>query len=157
MSSAETDLYQELVLEHKRSPRNFGHLSAPTHQARGTNPSCGDDLSVELNIAHGRVADIRFHGQGCAICMASASMMSEAVKGPEIATAQALQQHFRAVLTGEESADIAPLGKLVSLAGVSRYPGRIKCALLGWHALMHAIASSPAAPAATVSTQGDTP
>ena len=157
MSSAETDLYQELVLEHKRSPRNFGHLSAPTHQARGTNPSCGDDLSVELNIAHGRVADIRFHGQGCAICMASASMMSEAVKGQEIATAQALQQHFRAVLTGEESADIAPLGKLVSLAGVSRYPGRIKCALLGWHALMHAIASSPAAPAATVSTQGVTP
>ena len=157
MSSAETDLYQELVLEHKRSPRNFGHLSAPTHQARGTNSSCGDDLSVELNIAHGRVADIRFHGQGCAICMASASMMSEAVKGQEIATAQALQQHFRAVLTGEESADIAPLGKLVSLAGVSRYPGRIKCALLGWHALMHAIASSPATPAATVSTQGDTP
>ena len=157
MSSAETDLYQELVLEHKRSPRNFGHLSAPTHQARGTNSSCGDDLSVELNIAHGRVADIRFHGQGCAICMASASMMSEAVKGQEIATAQALQQHFRAVLTGEESADIAPLGKLVSLAGVSRYPGRIKCALLGWHALMHAIASSPAAPAATVSTQGVTP
>ena len=140
MSSAETDLYQELVLEHKRSPRNFGHLSAPTHQARGTNPSCGDDLSVELNIAHGLLADIRFHGQGCAICMASASMMSEAVKGQEIATAQALQQHFRAVL-----------------AGVSRYPGRIKCALLGWHALMHAIASSPAAPAATVSTQGDTP
>ena len=157
MSSAETDLYQELVLEHKRSPRNFGHLSAPTHQARGTNPSCGDDLSVELNIAHGLLADIRFHGQGCAICMASASMMSEAVKGQEIATAQALQQHFRAVLTGEESADIAPLGKLVSLAGVSRYPGRIKCALLGWHALMHAIASSPAAPAAPVFTEGETP
>ena len=153
MSSAETDLYQELVLEHKRSPRNFGHLSAPTHQARGTNPSCGDDLSVELMIADGRLADIRFHGQGCAICMASASMMTEAVKGKDIADAQKLQQHFRAVLTGEEDAEVAPLGKLVSLAGVSRYPGRIKCALLGWHALMHAIASSPAAPAATVSTQ----
>ena len=157
MSSAETDLYQELVLEHKRAPRNFGHLSAPTHQARGTNPSCGDDLSVELMIADGRLADIRFHGQGCAICMASASMMTEAVKGKDIADAQKLQQHFRAVLTGEESADIAPLGKLVSLAGVSRYPGRIKCALLGWHALMHAIASSPAAPAASVSTQGESP
>ena len=157
MSSAETDLYQELVLEHKRSPRNFGHLSAPTHQARGTTPSCGDDLSVELAIADGNLADIRFHGQGCAICMASASMMSEAVKGKEIAAAQKLQQHFRAVLTGEESADVAPLGKLVSLAGVSRYPGRIKCALLGWHALMHAIASNPAAPAAPVSTEGETP
>ena len=157
MSSAETDLYQELVLEHKRSPRNFGHLPAPTHQARGTNPSCGDDLSVELNIADGRLADIRFHGQGCAICMASASMMSEAVKGKDIAAAQTLQQHFRAVLTGEEEAEGAPLGKLISLAGVSRYPSRIKCALLGWHALMHAIASNPAAPAAPVSTEGETP
>ncbi|MBW7834710.1 MAG: SUF system NifU family Fe-S cluster assembly protein [Simplicispira suum] len=157
MSSAETDLYQELVLEHKRSPRNFGHLSAPTHQARGTNPSCGDDLSVELAVADGKLADIRFHGQGCAICMASASMMSEAVKGQEIAAAQKLQQHFRAVLTGEEDAEGAPLGKLVSLAGVSRYPSRIKCALLGWHALMHAIASNPAAPTVPVSTEGETP
>lgn len=155
MSSAETDLYQELVLEHKRSPRNFGHLSAPTHQARGTNPSCGDDLSVELSIADGQLADIRFHGQGCAICMASASMMSEAVKGQDIAHARALHEHFRAVLTGEESADDAPLGKLISLAGVSRYPSRIKCALLGWHALMHAIASS--ASTGPVSTEGKDP
>ena len=157
MSNAETDLYQELVLEHKRAPRNFGHLAAPTHQARGTNPSCGDDLSVELAIADGKLMDIRFHGQGCAICMASASMMSEAVKGKDIAQAQMLQQHFRAVLTGEEDAENAPLGKLVSLAGVSRYPGRIKCALLGWHALMHAIASNSAAPTAPVSTEGATP
>ena len=157
MSSAETDLYQELVLEHKRAPRNFGHLAAATHQARGTNPSCGDDLSVELAIEGGKLADIRFHGQGCAICMASASMMSEAVKGQDIADAQKLQQHFRAVLTGEEDPEGAPLGKLVSLAGVSRYPGRIKCALLGWHALMHAIASNPAAPATPVSTEEDAP
>jgi len=142
MSAAENDLYQELVLEHKRAPRNFGHLSAPTHQARGTNPSCGDDLSVELAIADGRLADIRFHGQGCAICMASASMMSEAVKGQEIAAAQTLQQHFRAVLTGDEAPEGAPLGKLISLAGVRQYPSRIKCALLGWHALMHAIADN---------------
>lgn len=159
MSSAETDLYQELVLEHKRAPRNFGHLSAPTHQARGTNPSCGDDLSVELAIADGQLADIRFHGQGCAICMASASMMSEAVKGQSLAHAQALHEHFRAVLTGAESgdeaADAAPLGKLISLAGVSRYPSRIKCALLGWHALMHAIASN--APTGPVTTEESTP
>ena len=155
MSSAHADLYQELVLEHKRAPRNFGHLPAPTHQARGTNPSCGDDLSVELAISDGRLTDIRFHGQGCAICMASASMMSEAVKGQDIAAAQALQQHFRAVLTGEENPESAPLGKLVSLAGVRGYPSRIKCALLGWHALMHAIASNAAGPEAPVSTQGD--
>ena len=155
MSSAHADLYQELVLEHKRAPRNFGHLPAPTHQARGTNPSCGDDLSVELAISDGRLTDIRFHGQGCAICMASASMMSEAVKGQDIAAAQALQQHFRAVLTGEEAPESAPLGKLVSLAGVRGYPSRIKCALLGWHALMHAIASNAAGLEAPVSTQGD--
>ena len=128
-------------MDHKRAPRHFGTLAAPTHQARGQNPQCGDDLRVALVVDDGRVSDIRFHGQGCAICMASASMMSEAVKGKEIAAAQKLQQHFRAVLTGEEDAEVASLGKLVSLAGVSRYPGRIKCALLGWHALMHALAA----------------
>ena len=92
-------------------------------------------------ICDGRVSDIRFHGQGCAICIASASMMSEAVLGQEVALAQALQGRFRAVLTGQMEAEEAHLGKLISLAGVSRYPGRIKCALLGWHALMHALAA----------------
>ncbi len=140
MSSAENDLYQELVLEHKRAPRNYGHLAQPTHQAEGTNPSCGDRIAVELQLDGTQVQDIRFTGQGCAICMASTSMMTEAVKGRDVEAAQALQQHFRAVLTGEEEPGEAPLGKLVSLAGVRRYPSRIKCALLGWHALMHAIA-----------------
>jgi nitrogen fixation NifU-like protein len=87
------------------------------------------------------VADIRFTGHACAICMASTSMMTEAVKGRDIETARQLQQHFRAVLTGEED-PTTPLGKLVSLAGVRQYPSRIKCALLGWHALMHAIAGN---------------
>jgi len=146
MSSAENDLYQEVVVEHKRAPRNFGHLAAPTHQARGTNPQCGDDLSVELDIQHGQVHDIRFSGQGCAICIASASMMSEAVKGHDVAAAQQLQQHFRAVLTGQAEPDSASLGKLISLAGVRRYPSRIKCVLLGWHALMHALAEAPPMP-----------
>lgn len=140
MSSAENDLYQEVVLEHKRAPRNFGHLAQSTHQAEGTNPSCGDRIAVELQLNGNQVQDIRFTGQGCAICMASTSMMTEAVKGRDVEAAQALQQHFRAVLTGEEAPEEAPLGKLVSLAGVRRYPSRIKCALLGWHALMHAIA-----------------
>ena len=150
MTSAENDLYQQVVLEHKRAPRNFGHLAAPTHQAQGTNPSCGDRVAVELQLQGGQIEDIRFSGQGCAICMASTSLMTEAVKGRDIAAAQALQQHFRAVLTGEEDPDEAPLGKLVSLAGVRQYPSRIKCALLGWHALMHAIAAPQgAAPATT--------
>ena len=140
MNSAENDLYQDLVLEHKRAPRNFGHLAHPTHQAEGTNPSCGDQVAVELQVQDGRVQDIRFSGQGCALCMASSSMMTEAVKGRDLAAAQQLQQHFRAVLTGTQEPDEAMLGKLVSLGGVRRYPSRIKCALLGWHALMHAIA-----------------
>ena len=142
----EAGLYQELVLEHKRAPRHFGHLQAPTHQARGTNPQCGDDLQVELRVEGGQLRDIAFSGQGCAICVASASMMSEAVIGRDVATAEALQRRFRAVLTGEAEAEEAHLGKLISLAGVSRYPSRIKCALLGWHALMHALADTPDLP-----------
>ena len=142
MSSVENDLYQEVVLEHKRAPRNFGHLEHPSHQAQGTNPSCGDRVAVELLLDGDTVQDIRFSGQGCAICMASTSMMTEAVKGRDVAVAQELQKHFRAVLTGEEDPEEAPLGKLVSLSGVRQYPSRIKCALLGWHALMHAIAGN---------------
>lgn len=140
-TAAEQDLYQDVVVEHKRAPRHYGRLSVPTHHARGHNPQCGDDLQVELRMAGARVQDIGFHGQGCAICIASASMMSEAVIGREAAEVQALQQRFRAVLTGQLAPDAAQLGKLVSLAGVRRYPGRIKCALLGWHALMHALAA----------------
>lgn len=138
--AAENELYQDIVVEHKRAPRHFGHLPAFTHQARGRNPQCGDDLQVELDIADGRLRDIAFQGQGCAICIASASLMSEAVIGHGVGEAQALQQRFRAVLTGQLEPEAADLGKLVSLAGVRRYPSRIKCALLGWHALMHALA-----------------
>lgn len=158
MSTAENDLYQEVVVEHKRTPRNFGHLAAPTHRAQGTNPQCGDNLSVELEIQNDQVRDIRFSGQGCAICIASASMMSEAVKGHDVQATQQLQQHFRAVLTGQIEPEETQLGKLVSLAGVRRYPSRIKCALLGWHALMHALAQAPGQPPAAVATPtGNTP
>ena len=139
-----SDLYGELIVEHKRAPRNFGTLAAATHQARGHNPQCGDELEVQLRVEDGRLVDIRYHGQGCAICIASASMMSEAIKGRPVAEARALQQRFRAVLTGQHEPDAAELGKLISLAGVRRYPARIKCALLGWHALMHALADSAA-------------
>jgi nitrogen fixation NifU-like protein len=150
-SAAENDLYQEVVVEHKRAPRHFGTLAAPTHQARGHNPQCGDDLKVELQLADDKVDDIRFSGQGCAICIASASMMTEAVLGADVETARQMQQRFRAVLTGQLDAQEAQLGKLVSLAGVRRYPSRIKCALLGWHALMHAI--DDAATSEAVSTE----
>ncbi len=142
MNSAENELYQQVTLDHKRSPRHFGKLPQPTHRARGTNPQCGDDISVELQIEDDRVRDIRFTGQGCAICIASASMMSEAVHGHEVEFARRLQQRFRAVITGQLEPEAAQLGKLVSLSGVRRYPRRIKCALLGWHALMHALDTS---------------
>ena len=146
MSSLVDDLYQEVVVEHKRAPRHFGTLEAATHEARGRNPQCGDDVEVQLKLDDGVVRDIRFHGQGCAICMASASMMTEAVLGKDEAAVRELQQHFRAVLTGQAEPEEASLGKLVSLAGVRRYPSRIKCALLGWHALMHALQEPVQAP-----------
>ena len=133
------DLYQDVVMDHKRSPRHFGALAQATHRARGFNPACGDEVEVAVDLDQDRVRDIRFSGKGCAICIASSSMMSEAVFGRDVAHARDLQQRFRAVLTGEIEPEAAHLGKLVSLAGVRRYPGRIKCALLGWHALMRAL------------------
>jgi nitrogen fixation NifU-like protein len=133
------DLYQDIVLEHKRAPRNFGPLPGATHRAEGTNPQCGDQISVALKIVQDRIADVRFEGQGCAICIASTSMMTEAIKGAPTDAALQLQERFRGVLTGTEEPDAAYLGKLISLAGVARYPSRIKCALLGWHALGHAL------------------
>jgi nitrogen fixation NifU-like protein len=142
------ELYQDVVMEHKRAPRHFGTLADATHSARGRNPQCGDEVQVQLRLDGGTLRDIRFSGQGCAICIASASMMTQAVLGRDEAQVRELQQHFRAVLTGEEEPEGAPLGKLVSLAGVRRYPSRIKCALLGWHALMHALQDGAGAPAA---------
>lgn len=156
-TAAELDLYQDVVMDHKRAPRHFGTLPAPTHQARGQNPQCGDDLQVALVVDHGRVSDIRFNGQGCAICIASASMMTEAVLGQEVALAQELQARFRAVLTGQREPEDAHLGKLISLAGVRRYPSRIKCALLGWHALMHALGDQAAEVAAGGERQNRAP
>lgn len=155
MSMATDDLYQQVVVEHKRAPRHFGTLAAPTHEARGRNPQCGDDVRVQLRMDGGAVRDVAFDGQGCAICIASASMMTEAVLGRDEQAVRDLQQRFRAVLTGQAEPEEASLGKLVSLAGVRGYPSRIKCALLGWHALMHALAQPVESPAA--STQEPAP
>ena len=148
MSAVDDDLYQEVVVEHKRAPRHFGVLTAATHEAQGRNPQCGDEVRVQLRMEDHKVRDIGFSGQGCAICIASASMMTEAVLGGDEAAVCELQQRFRAVLTGQLEPEAASLGKLVSLAGVRRYPSRIKCALLGWHALMHALRQQDDAAAA---------
>ncbi|MDO5653529.1 MAG: SUF system NifU family Fe-S cluster assembly protein [Brachymonas sp.] len=138
------DLYQDLVLEHKRAPRRYGPVAGATQRAQGTNPQCGDSVDVEVRIEGDTLKDIGFTGHGCAICIASSSMMSEALYGKELAVARDLHTRFRGVLTGEIEPQEANLGKLQSLAGVRRYPSRIKCALLGWHALMHAIAQTDA-------------
>ena len=125
MTSAADSLYQEVVLDHKRSPRHFGAVAGATHEARGRNPACGDEVQVQLRLEDGQVRDVGFTGQGCAICMASTSMMTEAVLGRDVQAAAALHQHFRAVLTGEAEPGEASLGKLVSLASVRANPSRI--------------------------------
>lgn len=156
MSEPIDDLYQDLVLEHKCALWHFGPMPAPTYEARGRNPSCGDDIRVQLQMDGDTLRDIRFTGQGCAICIASTSMMAEALHGRDRQAAEDLQRRFRAVLTEGADPDEAGLGKLVSLAGVGRYPSRIKCALLGWHALMHAL-QQPAGGGAVATLEEPTP
>lgn len=131
-------LYQEIVLDHNRQPRNFGALAAPTHRASGHNPLCGDRVEVFLRVVDGRIAEIAFEGDGCAISTASASIMTESLAGKTLAEATALFEGFRALLTGQSAADIE-LGQLEVLAGVRTYPARVKCATLPWHALQAAL------------------
>lgn len=132
-----TDLYQELILEHNKKPRNFHRLEPHTHQAEGFNPLCGDRLVVELSVEDDTVKDIGFVGAGCAICMASASMMTEAVKGQAVAVAMQLFDTMHGYLAGQGT--VLPPGKLAALAGVRDYPMRVKCATLPWHTLQNAL------------------
>ena len=131
------ELYQELIMDHGRRPRNTGSADASTHQAHGYNPLCGDKLALSLRIQDGRVEDARFLGEGCAISTASASMMTQAVKGKTVDEALALYHRFHGLVTeGETPADeLEALGKLAAFAGVRRFPTRVKCASLAWHTL----------------------
>jgi nitrogen fixation protein NifU and related proteins len=134
-------LYQEIILDHNRRPRNFHAMPEATCSADGRNPNCGDALTVWLRFDGDRVADVSFQGVGCAISKASASLMTQAVKGKSRAEAEALFEQVRALVTGEgpPAAGSADLGSLRALAGVSRFPMRVKCASLAWHALKSAI------------------
>jgi nitrogen fixation NifU-like protein len=136
------DLYQEVILDHTKNPRNKGGLEHATHRAQGSNPLCGDQLALFLEVADGRVRDARFTGRGCAISTASASLLTEAVKGRSPAEAHALFERFhRAVTTPpDEPVDVSELGKLAVLAGVREFPMRVKCASLAWHTLEAALA-----------------
>ncbi len=136
-----SDLYQEIIMDHRRNPRNEGLPADHTHTADGFNPFCGDKVSVALNIENGSITEVGFTGEGCAISMASASLMTEAVSGKSVDEAIASFEGFRALLTdgdAERTGDV-DLGDLEALAGVRAYPTRIKCAILSWHTLKSAL------------------
>ena len=140
-----TDLYQDVILDHNRRPRNFGTLEAPSSRALGHNPLCGDRLMVFARIDEGVIRDIRFEGSGCAISKASASLMTEAVKGQPVADALALFDRFQTVLTTPIDRDVETdtLGKLSVFAGVREFPMRVKCATLAWHTLKSVLLQQP--------------
>ena len=134
-------LYQEVILDHYKNPRNFGELDPASSMAEGYNPLCGDQVSVYLRMQDGRVEEVSFVGVGCAISTASASLMTEAVKGKTREEAEEIFDSFRSLVTGDGEPAV-DLGKLEILAGVRDYPVRIKCAVLAWHALRSALAES---------------
>lgn len=137
------DLYQQVILDHYRAPRNFGALEPVSSCAEGYNPLCGDQVKVYLRTECGRIDGLSFEGVGCAISTASASLMTEAVRGLERNEAEALLASFLALMTGDGEANAeVDLGKLEVLSGVKDYPVRIKCATLAWHALRAALEGS---------------
>lgn len=136
------ELYQEVILDHGRRPRNRGPLADANRRAEGFNPLCGDRITLYLRLRDGLIEDVRFEGAGCAISTASASLMSEALKGRSEAEAAALFDAFHALVTGqapEAGAAALPLGKLAALGGVAEFPTRVKCATLAWHTLRAAL------------------
>jgi nitrogen fixation NifU-like protein len=135
------DLYQEIILDHNRRPRNFGKLEDSTHQAEGHNPLCGDEITVFLKLDGDRISGIAFDGQGCAISKASASLMTARLKGRSLKEVRGVISDVSALLTGpdEGTIDLEKLGDLAALQGVRKYAVRVKCATLPWHALEAAL------------------
>lgn len=143
------DLYRDVILDHNKRPRNFGALEPADARAEGHNPLCGDRLTVTLRLAGDRVEDIRFEGKGCAISTASASLMTEAVKGKDVAEIAQLRETMQHALTEHDYVAPPSLGKLAALTGVREFPARVKCATLCWHTLDAALGQG----GATVSTE----
>ena len=137
-----TDLYQEVILDHNRRPRNFRVLENATHHAEGHNPLCGDRLELFLTVDDDVITDVGFQGSGCAISRASASMMTDCLKGCPVADACALFARFHRMVTTPIDVEVEDLGKLSSLAGVREFPVRVKCASLAWHTLKAALNSA---------------
>ena len=135
-------LYQEVILDHNKKPRNYGTLEHPSHHAEGHNPLCGDHISVYLQLEGDTIEQIAFHGESCAICKASASMMTAAVKGKTREQADALTQEFLGMATGKlDLSQPNQIGRLAVFAGVRDLPTRVKCAILPWHTLLAAFHS----------------
>ncbi len=141
------ELYQQVILEHNRKPRNFGRLDPCTHHADGHNPLCGDQLVLTMNVVDGTVQEIKFEGHGCAIDVASASLMTGAVKGKTVEEAEAMAEQFRAMVRGELDPGTEPnaLGRLSLFQGVRDLPVRVKCAVLPWATLHSALKGEEAA------------
>lgn len=142
--SALRELYQEVILDHGKAPRNFGKLPAATGESHGHNPLCGDTIAIYLRVRNGLVEDIRFEGRGCAISMASASMMTEILKGKTLAEVKTMFERFHGLVTSGHAAceggfETVDLDKLVVLAGVREFPMRVKCATLAWHTMKAAL------------------
>jgi nitrogen fixation NifU-like protein len=133
------DLYKEVILDHYKSPRNKRGLPDATVSAKGNNPLCGDEVTVHLRLGDGRVAEAAFEGQGCSISQASASMMTEAVRGLHVPDAGGLAGQFRGMMEGRVEPDEDEFGDLMALKGVVKYPVRIKCAVLAWDVLQDAL------------------
>ena len=150
MSADLADLYQQVIVEHNRAPRNFRKLDHPTHSAQGDNPLCGDRIALEVTLDGDRIADIGFQGSGCAISQASASLLASTLQGKTTAEADALFERMHHMLTAPPGTpvDTAGLGKLAALSGVRQFPVRVKCASLPWHTLRAAL-QSPGTPVST--------
>ncbi|MDH4064828.1 MAG: SUF system NifU family Fe-S cluster assembly protein [Acidobacteriota bacterium] len=144
-----TDLYQEVILDHNRRPRNFRAIEHPSAAQEGYNPLCGDRLTLYVTVADGRIADVAFQGSGCAISKASASLMTEAIKGKTVEEARALFDQFHEMITSPPGSPLPEMGKLAVLSGVRDFPTRVKCAGLAWHTMKAAVSDRPAAPVTT--------
>jgi nitrogen fixation NifU-like protein len=134
-----SDLYQEVILDHSRHPHNYGTMADATRKAEGYNPLCGDQLTLYLKLDGDQIQDIRFEGNGCAISKSSASVMTDLVKGKSKTEAAALFEKFRQLVTDPAAVKIEDTDKMAVFSGVSEFPGRVKCAVLGWHTLRSAL------------------
>ena len=142
MSSELRELYQDVILDHNRHPRNFRELADATHTSEGDNPLCGDTVKIYISVEDDLIKDIAFEGSGCAISKASASMLTDSLKGKSIAEAEKLFTLFQAMVTSDSQEafpDDSRLGKLVIFAGVREFPVRVKCATLSWHTMKAAL------------------